>query len=208
MKFYLMFLLCIPTLLVSQTNIEKTAARINSIKIAEAYIKNSKNKTQAKLVTFSKDDTNNVLINSLFELPRGKHKIEQTEKGKILYKVIQKKTGFSYKANIMEFNSNKTTIAEINSLRSFIMKGLKSKEHKFENLARVYSSHKTAKTGGDLGWTKAGTFSKRFEKAIADKRVGQVFSFDEHRKRKHYVIMKTAKSKPNEYITVFIISEH
>lgn len=201
--FTLLFLM--PFACFSQIDMEKSLDSIVTTEDAKNYIKANNREFKGKIVTFNKEKHKTKLASELFDKSKGGKKVIKTEKGKTIYKIIDKKETSHYKVSIMLFDSKKTTITEINSLRSFILKGIKNKEHKFENLARVYSAHPTAKTGGDLGWLKKGTFSKRFEKAVADKRVGQVFSFDEHRQKKHYVIMKTQDSKPIEEITVLKI---
>ncbi|RZN76159.1 MAG: hypothetical protein EVB12_06670, partial [Winogradskyella sp.] len=187
----------------SQSNYENMLERVSSKTQANVFIKRFKSEVKAEVINITSEDTLYGTLN-LSESKKGDTKSIDSVSGKIIYKILGKteKKSTSYNASIMEFDSNKITISEINSLRSFILKGIKNGEHKFENLARVYSSHPSAKTGGGLGWTKEGTFSKRFEKAIADKRVGQVFSFDEHRENKHYVIVKTEESKNLESITV------
>lgn len=207
MKFITTLILIFPIVIFTQVNIEKTAARINSVQVAKNYIKNIKDKEKAVLKTFSKSEDNNPFIQSLFDLKTGTSKIVDSKNGKILYKVLKTETVALYNINIMEFDSNKTPISEINSLKSFIIKGLKNKEHKFSNLARVYSSHSSSKTGGNLNWTNLDAFSKRFKKTVTEKHVGQVFSFDEHRQRKHYIIEKVLENKSIEQITVFIISK-
>ena len=207
MKYYFTLLIFIPFLCFSQTKLEASIDSISTKEEAKTFLKSHKNETKGKLITFNKEKHKTKLATELFELSKGGKKVIKSENGKTIYKLIDKKNASHYKASIMLFDSKKTTIAEINSLRSFILKGIQNKEHKFENLARVYSAHPTAKTGGDLGWIKKGTFSKRFEKAIADKRVGQVFSFDEHREKKHYVIMKTQENQDIEEIIVLKITE-
>lgn len=203
MKIQYLFIFLISLSSFSQANFEKTLERVSSETQAKVFIKRFRNDVNADILSVSSSDElyKNLNLNTA---TKGETKTENADSGKVIYKILgkSKEKSTNYKASIMEFDSNKTSIAKINSLRSFIMQGIKSKEHKFENLARVYSSHPTAKTGGDLGWTKQGTFSPRFEKAIADKRVGQVFSFDEHRQKKHYVIVKTEESKAVESVTV------
>ncbi|MBT8245236.1 MAG: hypothetical protein HKP48_08900 [Winogradskyella sp.] len=180
--------------------------RIKSKTQAELFLKRYKSELKGEIININSEDRLYTALN-LSEAKQGDKKTEDSASGKITFKVLGKlkEKSTSYKVSIMEFDSKKMSISEINSLRSFILKGIKNGEHKFENLARVYSSHPTAKTGGGLGWTNEGTFSKRFEKAIADKRVGQVFSFDEHRENKHYVIVKTEDNKALESVNVLKI---
>jgi len=205
MKHYYYLFLFVPLLSISQNELDTSLDSITNKREAKIFLKSNKDKIKGKIVTFNKLKHKTKLANELFETSVGSKKVVNSEKGKTTYKILEKKEVQHYRASIILFDSNKTTIAEINSLRMFILKGIRSGEHKFENLDRVYSSHPTAKTGGDLGWIKKGTFSKRFEKIITDKRVGQVFSFDEHRLKKHYVIKKTQNNEPIEEITVLKI---
>ncbi len=206
--YYLLFIvLVLPLLSFSQKDLEKSIDSISTKEDAKAYLKSNKTEVKGKLVTFNKEKHKTKLASELFEKSIGGKKVLKTEKGTIIYKIIEKKQTQHYRASIILFKSNEKPISEINSLRSFILKGIRSGEHKFENLARVYSAHPTGKRGGDLGWIKKGTFSKRFEKAIADKKENQVFSFDEHREKKHYVILKTSGNTAIEEITVLKIED-
>lgn len=207
MKYYKLLFLFIPFLSFSQNNMEIYVDNITTIDEAKAFIKTHKTNFKGKIITFNKEKHKTRLASELFEKAKGGKKVIKTEKGKTIYKIIDKKQIIHYKVSIILFDNEKTSISEINSLRSFILKGIKNKEHKFENLARVYSAHPTAKTGGDLGWLKKGTFSNRFEKVVLDKHVGQVFSFDEHRQKKYYIIMKTQDSKQIEEITILKIEQ-
>ncbi len=206
MKTITLILFFFSTVCFSQKNIEKQLDSISTKADAKSYIK-SIVKKNGKLITFNSEKHKTQLATELFKLAKGQKKVIKTEKGKTYYKVIEKQKVPHFKVSIMEFDSAKTPLSEINSLRSFILKGIKNGEHKFENLARVYSSHPSAKTGGDLGWVKSGTFSKRFEKAIKDNRVGELFTFDEYRSKKHYIIYKTKENKNIEEITVLKITE-
>lgn len=197
MKHLLAILLVIPFLSFSQANIEKILDRVSTKTQAQAFLKRYKTKVSGEIITMTEGDA------ELFALKKG----EKLKRGNTTFKVISKGKAASYNINIMEFDSNKTTISEINSLRSFILKGIKSGEHKFQNLARVYSSHPSAKTGGNLGWQNAGTFSKRFEKIISEKRKDQVFAYDEYRQKKHYVVYKNEDNKSVEQITVLKVTE-
>lgn len=189
----------------SQASYEKMLDRVSTKTQAEVFLKRYKSDLKGEIINIEPTNTEYATLN-LSELSKGDKKEVDTPTGKVIYKVLGQGKTSSYRISIMEFDSNDMPISEINSLRSFILKGLKNKEHKFENLARVYSSHKTAKTGGDLGWVMHGTFSKRFEKAVADKRIGQVFSFDEHRQNKHYVILRTEENKDVETLTLLKIT--
>lgn len=206
MKKLLFVLILLPIFAFAQKKLEKQLDSIVSADDAKSFIKNNAN-SKGKLITFNSEKHKTQLAKELFELSEGGKKSYKSETGKTYYKIISKEKTPHYKASIMEFDSKKTPLAEINSLRSFILKGINAGEHKFENLARVYSSHPTAKTGGDLGWLKTGTLSKRFEKAIRDKKSGQLFTFDEYRKGKHYIILKTDDNKAIEEITVLKITE-
>ncbi|RNC87241.1 MAG: hypothetical protein ED556_07420 [Winogradskyella sp.] len=200
----LLLLFLIPAILFAQKGIETSLDSIQNTEDAKAFIKSNSKDIEGKLITFNKEKHKSKLATELLNLSKGGKKVIKTETGKTIYKVIDKKTTSHYRASIMLFDGNKTPVQEINSLRSYILKGIRNGEHKFHNLARVYSVHPTAKTGGDLGWVKKGTFSKRFEKAIADKPVGYTFSFDEYPKR-HYVLQKTEDDKTIEEITVLKI---
>ena len=146
------------------------------------------------------------LAKELSELPTGELKIVENRTTKTAYKVIDTGKSRAFKISLMEFDSNKTSLSEINSLRAFILQGIKNGEHKFHNLARVYSSHPSARTGGDIGWIQEGTFSKRFDLVLSKKKKGQVFSFDEHRDRKHYILMKTEDDKITENLIILVVS--
>ena len=193
MRFLLLLIFLTPTILVSQVNIEKVLDRVSTKTQAEVFLKRYKSKVTGEIITVT--DSNS----EFFKLKKG----EQIKKDGSIYKVIGKGKSSSYNISIMLFDSNKTTITEINSLRSFILKGIKNGEHKFENLARVYSAHPSAKTGGGLGWINKGTFSDRFEKIIATKRKGQVFSYDEHREKKHYIVKKNEANK--DVVSIIIL---
>lgn len=190
----------------SQKDATKQLDAISTLKDAKTYIENNKT-SQAELLTYSSENNKTKLTDELFKLSVGEKTSTQTDNNVTIYKIISREKTANYKVSIIEFDSNKTALSEINSLRSFILKGLKNDEHKFENLARVYSNHPSGETGGDLGWLKKGTFSKRFEKSIKDNRVGKVYTFDEYRDKKHYIIVKTAENKTIEEITVFKISD-
>ncbi|TCK69159.1 parvulin-like peptidyl-prolyl cis-trans isomerase protein [Winogradskyella wandonensis] len=204
MKLHLLFLVFFSYIGFSQTNYEKALDRVSTKTQAEIFLKRYKSDVKGELLSITKNNPENA---ALLQLPIGEIKTEELNGKKVIYKAISKGKGQSYRISLMEFDSNKTTIAEINSLRSFILKGIKNGEHKFENLARVYSSHPTAKTGGDIGWTPEGTFSKRFENVIKTKRIGQVFSYDEHRQKKHYVVVKTEENKLEDVVNVLKITE-
>lgn len=206
-KYSLSLALFVSLLSFSQKDLEKSIDSIITQEDAKAYLKSNKTEVKGKLVTFNKEKHKTKLASELFEKSVGGKKVLKTEKGNIIYKVIEKKQTQHYRASIILFKSDEKPISEINSLRSLVIKGVKSGERKFENLARVYSAHPTGKRGGDLGWIKKGTFSKRFEKAIADKKENQVFSFDEHPEKKHYVILKTSANTPIEEITVLKIED-
>ncbi|MFD1061684.1 peptidylprolyl isomerase [Winogradskyella litorisediminis] len=208
MNFAYLFIFLFSITAFSQRDYKSMLERVNSESQAKIFIKRFQADVNGEIISLNPSD---ILYKNLklSEAPIGDTKVENSIAGKITYKVLDKSKSKSskYRASIMEFDSNKLPISEINSLRAFILQGLKNKEHKFENLARVYSSHPTAKTGGDLGWTAQGTFSSRFEKAIADKSVGQAFSFDEHRKKKHYIIVKTEENKTMETVKILKVTE-
>jgi len=194
----------LPLFVLSQ-DLEEQLNTIKSIEDAERFIKHS-NAIKGELITLNRNDDSNRATAQLLSTPVGKHLKIDDNQFNIYYKVLAKTKTNYYKISIMEFDSNKTPLSEINSLKSFILKGIKSGEHKFENLARVYSEHPSAKTGGDLGWTKQGTFSKRFEKAVKDNKKGRLFTFDEYRERKHYIISKTDDNTLAEEITVLKVT--
>jgi parvulin-like peptidyl-prolyl isomerase len=190
----------------SQNSIEQELDAINSIDDAQNYIRNNKAFT-SELITFNSEKQKTEPINTLFELSIGEKTAFKTEKGITYYKVISKDKIPHYRVSIIELSSKETSLSEINSLRSFILKGIRNGEHKFPNLARVYSSHPSGKTGGDLGWLKEGTRTKRFEKSVKDNRLGKVYTFDDYRDNLHYVIMKTSDNQDIEVITVLKVIE-
>lgn len=196
MRIIFTLIILFPTILISQVNIEKTLDRVSTKTQAKVFLKSYKSKVTGEIITIT--DSNS----EFFNLKKG----EQIKKDGSIYKVIGKGKSSNYNISIILFNSNKTTITEINSLRSFILKGIKNGEHKFENLARVYSAHPSAKTGGGLGWVNKGTFSERLEKIIAGKRKGQVFSYDEHREKKHYIIKKNEDNADVDSVTILKVN--
>lgn len=206
MKLLVTLFLFIPFLSFSQLKLEKQLDSITTYEDAKSYIKNNKS-YKGKLITFNTEKHKTKLAKELFELSIGEKTSYKTENGKTFYKVISKDDSAHYKVSIIEFDSNTTSLSEINSLRTFILKGIINGKHKFENLARVYSAHPSGKTGGDLGWLKKGVMSSNFEKTLKNKKVGRVFIFDEHRKKKHYVVLKTEDNKLIKEITVLKISE-
>jgi parvulin-like peptidyl-prolyl isomerase len=206
MKLFVALFLLIPILSFSQLKIDKQLDSISTFEDAKSYIKNNKS-SKGKLITFNTEKHKTKLAKELFELSVGSKTSYEKENGKTFYKLISKDNKVHYKVSIIEFDSNKTPLSEINSLRAFILKGIKSGKHKFENLARVYSAHPSGKTGGDLGWQKAGSMSTRFEKTLKSKKPDRVFIFDEHRQKKHYVMLKTDDDKLIEEITVLKITE-
>ena len=52
-----------------------------------------------------------------------------------------------------------------------------------------------AAVAGSMEIDKGGDMSLVFEKVVSDKRKGQVFSYDDHREKKHYVVMKNDDNK-------------
>lgn len=206
MKNIIYILLVIPFLGFSQKKIERSLIGIRTLQQAEKFIEAKKDVYDSKILKLDIGEEQTPLAKELSELPIGKLKIVENGTSKTVYKVIDTKKTRESKMSLMEFDSKKTTLSEINSLRAFILKGIKNGEHKFHNLARVYSSHPSAPTGGDIGWVKEGTFSKRFDLVVAKKKKGQVFSFDEHRERKHYILMKTEDDKITENLIVLVVS--
>ena len=206
MKYFIHLLLIIPFLGFSQKKIERSLIGIRTLQQAEKFVKSQKEDSNAEILYLNINDTNSALANELLALPKGKLKVDDVDGVKTVYKVISTKKERTYRLSMMEFDSKKTTLSEINSLRAFILKGIRNGDHKFHNLARVYSSHPSAPTGGDLGWVKEGTFSKRFDLVLSKKKKNQVFSFDEHRERKHYVLMKTEDDKISESLIVLKVS--
>ena len=205
---YLLFILFFSSVLAySQKNIERSLIGIRTLQQAEKFVDSKKGEFNAEVLRLTIGNEISPLIEELSKLSKGQLKIEENNGTKTVYKVIDKKKTVEYNVSLMEFDSKKTPLSEINSIRAFILKGIKSGEHKFHNLARVYSLHPSAPTGGNLGWVKQGTFSKRFDIIMSKKKKGQVFSFDEHRERKHYVLMKAKEDREIEGLIVLKVSQ-
>lgn len=206
MKRYTLLFVLISTVCFSQKKSEFTLDSILTKEDAKSYLKNNKT-AKGKVVSFNTLKHKTKLASELFNLSVGSQKSYKSENGKTVYKVLEKSEVPHYKASIIEFDINETPLSEINSLRAFILKGINSGQHKFENLARVYSKHPSGRTGGDLGWVKEGTFPPKFEKAINSGKIGKPFIYDEYRKRKHYILLKTEPKTTIEEITVLKITQ-
>ncbi|MDO1500727.1 peptidylprolyl isomerase [Winogradskyella maritima] len=190
----------------SELNIETELDSISNATEANAFLKKN-SKLKGKIVVYNAEKHKTKLADELFELGTGGKKTYKNEFETTHYKVIKRDMVPHYRASIIMFDSKIQPMSEINSLRSFILKGMREGGHDFSGLAKVYSKDRSAKTGGDLGWLKKGSMSKRFEKILADHKVGQVFSFDEPREKRHYVMLKSEADKPIEEITVLKITE-
>jgi parvulin-like peptidyl-prolyl isomerase len=187
----------------SQNSIEQKLDSISDYNEAKTFIKANKT-IKGKLVTFNKEKHKTKLADELFGLPIGGKKVYKTERVKTHYKVLSKNQVPHYRVSIIRFD-NKIDVAEINAQRNHILKAYKSKEHKFEDLAKVYSIDRSGKTGGDLGWIEKGKRSEGFEKMIEHHNLGDIFIVDD--KNKSYIVLKTKVDQLIDEITLLKVTE-
>jgi len=191
----------------TQNNLAKQLDSITTKDDAAVFIK-TYNLKESKLYTFNKEKHKTTLANSLFKLPEGGKKVIRTKLKKTYYKIIDKSKVNHYKFNIIVLDGNETSEYSAKVIRNKILSQHKE-GYKFEDLAKKHSSEYSTETGGDTGWVKLGDISDAFNKKAFSQNlaVNDVFTIDDNKNKKYYIVKKTKDKTPIEEITVLKFTE-
>ena len=208
MKHLFTLLLFIPLFGFSQMALEQQLDSISTSDEATSFLKENKPK-QGKLFTFNKEKHKTRLANDLFNLSKGGKKVIRTDFKKTYYKVIDKAEVDYIKFNIIVIDASKTTVEEAIEKRDKVLAQYKE-GYRFKDLAKHYSTGRTAKKGGDTGWIKAGEMSAAFDEVAFNENhaIDDIFSIDDIENKKYYLAVKTENKTPIEEIIVLKFSEN
>lgn len=207
MKYYFTLLLFIPLFCFSQNTLEKKLDSISTSEDAVSFLKTNRPE-EGKLYTYNKKKHKTKLADELFKLSKGGKKVIKTDFKKTFYKVINKTEVDYYKFNIIVLDGNKTSSFSAKVLRDKVLSQY-NEGYRFKDLAKHHSSGPTAKMGGDTGWIKIGDISEAFDdKAFNESlAINDVFTIDDVKNKKYYIVMKTENKTLIEEITVLKFTE-
>lgn len=207
MKFLLTLLIFIPVFCFAQNTLEKQLDSISTSEAATTFLKTN-NPNEGKLYTYNKEKHKTKLADELFKLSKGSKKIIRSNYKKTFYKVIDKAEVDYYKFNIIIFDGNKISNFSAKVIRDKVLSQY-NEGYKFKDLAKHHSSGPTAKMGGDTGWIKLGDISEAFDKKAFKEShaINDVFTIDDVKNKKYYIVMKTQDKTIIEEITVLKFTE-
>ncbi len=206
-KFYLILCLSASVLVNAQTSTKKELKLIENNDQAEAYLETSKSKKN-KLITFNEEKHKTTLAKSLFNLSKGRTKINESAFDKTYYKVVEKLKTKHYRVSAIYLDGNKMSLDKINSLREDIISKYKN-GLPFANLVKKYSMGDNVDKGGDIGWFAKGEMAPEFDEETTTEKhtIGDIFNVDIPSENKYYVLVKTYEPKDINEIKVLKIVE-
>ena len=207
MKFFFTLLLFIPLFSFTQNTLKKQLDSIETSDDAVQFLKTYQS-DQAQLFIFNKEKHKTKLTDGLFKLPKGGKKVIKADLKKTYYKILDKIEVDHYRFNIIVIDAKNTSNAAAKSIRAKILSQY-NEGYKFIDLAKHHSSGPNANTGGDTGWIKLGDISTTFDEIAfsPDYKVNDVFTIDDIKNKKYYIVVRTQDKKPIEEITVLKITE-
>ncbi|WP_299122680.1 peptidylprolyl isomerase [uncultured Winogradskyella sp.] len=207
MKYLFTLLLFIPLFGFTQNNLAKQLDSITTKKDADTFLKTHKPE-DGKIYIYNKEKHKTKIATSLFKLSEGGKKVIKNDFKKTYYKVIDKSKVDHCKFNIIVLDGEMTSNQSAKVIRNKVLSQY-NEGYKFEDLAKQHSSGPTAKTGGDTGWIKLGDISDTFdEQAFNQNRaIDEVFTVDDSKNKKYYIVVKTKDKTPIEEITVLKFTE-
>lgn len=192
---------------IAQNSVKKDLENITDIDTATEYVESKKSKHN-KVLTFNEAKHKTKLAKALFKLSNGGSKTVKSDFEKVHYKVIEKAATPHYRANIIYFDGNVHSLADINKTRDYITKKF-NLGMPFQDLAKNYSMHPTAKKGGDLGWFTEGNLPTELDKEIVSGRhdLNTIFSVDIPKTKGYYLVTIPEVSKTITEVKVIKVVE-
>ena len=207
MKYIFLLLVFTPLINSSQTILEKQLDSVTTAEEAMKFLKTNKPE-DGKVITFNKEKHKTNLTNSLFKYRLGGKKIVRSGNKRTVYKILDKSAPDFCKFDIILLDGNKTSGEQAKVIRDKVL--LQYKEgYKFKDLVKNHSDGPTAKTGGDTGWIKLGDISEAFDEVAFNQNhaINDVFTVDDEKNKKYYIVIKTQDKTPIEEITVVKFTE-
>jgi hypothetical protein len=207
MKYIFLLLVFVPLIHSSQTILEKQLDSVTTAEEAMKFLKTNKPE-DGKVITFNKEKHKTDLTTSLFKYRLGGKKIVRSGNKRTVYKILDKSTPDFCKFDIILLDGSKTSGQQAKVIRDKVL--LQYKEgYKFKDLVKNHSDGPTAKTGGDTGWIKLGDISEAFDEVAFNENhaINDVFTVDDEKNKKYYIVMKTQDKTPIEEITVVKFTE-
>lgn len=179
----------------AQKKLKKKLDSITTTERAEAFLETHKNRKN-KLITFNEEKHKTRLAQELLEMNRGASKMVKGEIERVHYKIIEKNRVPHFRVSFIYLDGKIMPLKEINQMRTKIISQYKNGAS-FSKLAKAYSMDRSAKQGGDLGWTTYGELTPEFEAAATDsgKNVDDIYTIDLTSEQKYYVVLKTHEPK-------------
>ncbi len=202
MKYFFRLLFFFPLFSFTQNTLEKQLDSIATSEDAATFLKTYKPE-EGRLYTFNKEKHKTKLADELFKLSKGGKKVIKTKFKKTYYKIIDKAEVEHCKFNIIVLDGKKTSNYSAKIIRNKILSQY-NEGYGFKDLAKEHSYGPTAKKGGDTGWIKLGEISETFDEHAFNENhaINDVFTIDDLKNKKYYIVMKTQDTKPIEEITV------
>ena len=171
------------------------------------FLKKNK-EAKGKVIVFNREKHNTRMADRIFSMRVGAKRSFDDAPQKTYYKVIEKYTIPYYRVSVVYLDGNKMDKAEINSLRSKVVR-MYNEGFKFQDLARQYSMDNSAKQGGDLGWFTEGELHPEFERQVIEGnyRSDDIFMIDIPETNSYYVALMTYDKRMIDEAKVLKVTE-
>jgi parvulin-like peptidyl-prolyl isomerase len=186
----LSLLVVLPALRIDPAQVRKDLQSVKTVQQAEAYL--SRSGLKGNVLELDQIRDSSAAAMKLFAAKTGEV-IEQTSADKAttyFYKALTSKESETDRVQYIFFDNTKVPKARIDSLRTVVMKRLKSRET-FAALAKEYSMDRSGKRGGDSGWYDRAVYAQGFVSAVKSHAKGDVFLVDLPAEKWYYVVRKS-----------------
>ena len=191
----------------AQKDFEKSLDSIQTLDDVTIFLKKNK-EAKGKVIVFNREKHNTRMADRIFSMRVGAKRSFDDAPQKTYYKVIEKYTIPYYRVSVVYLDGNKMDKAEINSLRSKVVR-MYNEGFKFQDLARQYSMDNSAKQGGDLGWFTEGELHPEFERQVIEGnyRSDDIFMIDIPETNSYYVALMTYDKRMIDEAKVLKVTE-
>lgn len=191
----------------AQKRLKKELDSVTTTERAQEFL-DTHNNRKNKLITFNEEKHKTRLAQELLKMNRGASKVVKGEIERVHYKIIEKNRVPHFRVSFIFLDGKIMPLAEINQVRSKIISQYKNGAS-FSKLAKAYSMDRSAKQGGDLGWTEFEKLHPEFEAALTDssKSIDDIYTIDMTGEQNYYVVLKTHEPKDIIEIKVLKVVE-
>ncbi len=191
----------------AQKDFEKSLDSIQTLDDVTIFLKKNK-EAKGKVIVFNREKHNTRMADRIFSMRVGAKRSFDDAPQKTYYKVIEKYTIPYYRVSVVYLDGNKMDKAEINSLRSKVVR-MYNEGFKFQDLARQYSMDNSANQGGDLGWFTEGELHPEFERQVIEGnyRSDDIFMIDIPETNSYYVALMTYDKRMIDEAKVLKVTE-